>query len=165
MISDNNKKFEDTKGVIRSLNSTKDRQCNCSNKKYKRENTDLQNITQEPHEPHWKLGVNSGGITRPAFAEGNKQKFWKVGSCKSGVNYAILGFSSHTISVLKNVVCQKDIHYAYAGRGWRSLEQRMEKKLFLDDLTNYGLAGKCYFPFIYEELLSIFLAKRYVILG
>jgi len=52
MISDNNKKFEDTKGVIRSLNSTKDRQYNFPNKKYKRENTDLQNITQEPHEPH-----------------------------------------------------------------------------------------------------------------
>jgi hypothetical protein len=74
-----------------------------------------------------------------------------------------LGFSSHTISVLKNIVYQKDIHYA--GRGWRSLEHHMEKKLFLDDLTNYSLAGKYNFPFIYEELLSIFLAKRYVLLG
>ena len=38
--------FEDTKGVIRILNS-KNRQHNCQKKKYKRTNKDLQNITHK----------------------------------------------------------------------------------------------------------------------
>ena len=38
--------FEDTKGVIRILNS-KNRQHNCQKKKYKRTNKDLQSITHK----------------------------------------------------------------------------------------------------------------------
>ena len=43
------------------------------------------------------------------------------------------------------------------------------KKTHLDNLKirkkNHSLSGKYYFPFIYEKLLSIFLAKRYVVVG
>ena len=56
--------FEDTKGVIRIRISKKDRQHNGQKKKDKRTNNDLQNIhiklKIEQHEPHNKLGVNSG---------------------------------------------------------------------------------------------------------
>jgi hypothetical protein len=48
--------FEDTKGVIRTRISEKNRQCNGQKKKYKRTNNDLQNIhiklKIESHEPH-----------------------------------------------------------------------------------------------------------------
>jgi hypothetical protein len=40
-------KFEDTKGVIRSQKSKKDRQHNGQKKKDKRTNNDLQHITQK----------------------------------------------------------------------------------------------------------------------
>ena len=56
--------FEDAKGVIRIRISKKDRQHNGQKKKDKRTNNDLQNIhiklKIEQHEPHNKLGVNSG---------------------------------------------------------------------------------------------------------
>jgi hypothetical protein len=42
--------FEDTKGVIRILNS-KNRQHNCQKKKYKRTNKDLQSITHKTKDP------------------------------------------------------------------------------------------------------------------
>ena len=40
-------KLEDTKGVIRSCKSNKERQCNDQKIKYKETNNDLQNITQK----------------------------------------------------------------------------------------------------------------------
>jgi molecular chaperone GrpE (heat shock protein) len=45
-------KFEDTKRVIRSRNSKKDRQYNSQKKKYKRTNNDLQNTTQKTKIEH-----------------------------------------------------------------------------------------------------------------
>jgi hypothetical protein len=48
------KKFENTKGVIRSCKSTKDRQYNSQKKKDERTNNDLQNTTQ----------TNKDGATR-----------------------------------------------------------------------------------------------------
>ena len=39
-----NEQFEDTKGIIRSRKSKKDRQYNGQKKKYQRTNNDLQNI-------------------------------------------------------------------------------------------------------------------------
>jgi hypothetical protein len=56
--------FEDTKGVIRIHISKKNRQHNDQKEKYKRTNSDLQNIhtelTIEQHENHLKPGVGSG---------------------------------------------------------------------------------------------------------
>jgi hypothetical protein len=53
--------FEDTKGVIRSRISKKDRQHNGQKKKYKRTNKNLQNIhIKQKIEPHYKPGLNSG---------------------------------------------------------------------------------------------------------
>jgi len=48
-------------------------------------------------------------------------------------------------------LCQKDIKYA--GGGWRSLEN-------IFSLTTWKKGKTNYFPFIYEKLLSIFLAKN-----
>ena len=56
--------IKDTKGVIRIRKSKKNKQHKCQKKKDKRTNNDLQNIhikrKIEKHEPHKKLGVNSG---------------------------------------------------------------------------------------------------------
>ena len=52
---DSQEEFEDTKGVIRSRKSKKDRQYNVRKKRDKMTNNDLQNITKlkiEQHEPH-----------------------------------------------------------------------------------------------------------------
>jgi len=46
-IINNLQEFEDTKGVIRTRNSKKDRLCNGQKKIDKRTNNDLQNITQK----------------------------------------------------------------------------------------------------------------------
>ena len=43
-VSDRQKEFEDTKGVVRIRISKKNRQHNGQNKKYKRTHNDLQNI-------------------------------------------------------------------------------------------------------------------------
>jgi hypothetical protein len=57
-------RFEDTKGVIRSHKSKKDRQSNGQKNKDKRTNNDLQNITQKTKDratrTPLKHGVNSG---------------------------------------------------------------------------------------------------------
>ncbi|VDI83717.1 Hypothetical predicted protein [Mytilus galloprovincialis] len=46
---------------------------------------------------------------------------------------------------MPDVVMSKDINYA--GRGWKSLEQHLTKKLHLDNLkmrkTNHSLSGTC----------------------
>ena len=53
--------LEDTKGVIRSFKSKKNRQHNGQKNKYKRTDNDLQNTARiERHEPHLKLWVISG---------------------------------------------------------------------------------------------------------
>ena len=52
---DSQEEFEDTKGVIRSRKSKKDRQYNVRKKRDKMTNNDLQNITKlkiEQHESH-----------------------------------------------------------------------------------------------------------------
>jgi len=51
--------FEDTKGVIRILNS-KNRQHNCQKKKYKRTNKDLQGITHKTKDRVTRTPLKTG---------------------------------------------------------------------------------------------------------
>ena len=53
--------FEDTKGVIISRKSKKDRQYNGQRKKDKRTNNDLQNVTQETKDRATRTPLKTGG--------------------------------------------------------------------------------------------------------
>ena len=64
MINVNKKKKEDTKGVIRSLISKKNRQCNDQRKKDKRTNNDLQSITQKTKHRGKRNPQKTGGELR-----------------------------------------------------------------------------------------------------
>jgi hypothetical protein len=79
--------FEDTKGVIRILNS-KNRQHNCQKKKYKRTNKDLQNITHKI-EIDCQCG-KPNAIENMIGCEGIKGKtlcnIWKHMSCAGNKN-------------------------------------------------------------------------------